>query len=906
MLKLIKLSSRNDEFLPILCFVNFISNIIYIMMKKNKVKLKNKQILSIFAISTLAISMPFVALNYANNKKEENDINPKANEKPSPLVAPSTLEELRKMSHDDIIKLKKLDLRDYNLVTSVKNQGAQGICWAYAMAASSEVNMLYKEGTVDASYTGSNFGLSSKNIDRIVNIRTGAYDKLGLTNDDIISRSLGNATVSMFFSGSMLAQQNAPIIGDVNANASPGNSAAWLERMVSVPNNEMEIKKAIANYGSVAFAYKSNGSYTAYYQDKEAIDHATAIVGWDDDFLNERFGPKKPSRNGAWIVKNSWGPGVYENGYFYLSYESKISDIIAFDYANKSKFENMYYYDGLGRLGQSVEIGNKTTAAIFPTLKASYNKVEKLKGVTFGLFGEDAKVKATVYTNVNANPDDRLSSYNNPESGTKIYEQESEVFSNKGRFGGIYTMTFNQELELQPGTYFSIVLEPINKDNSASILFSSEPNSKNDLTFFKQENNEWKNCWVANYGSLECNVASIKALTVTQNKEEAKDNDLQYAQVSSNVSSIPYTDEDIDIELNVQYEDKKLVKGVDYDVEYLRVFENLEHSKYEETGNKVGTLKVTVKGKGIYKGEKSIYIGFTKGTKPSKALGEFKDAYNQQANKITFETTSNPNSNINNFQDVKLPTGFAFVENKALTQGLNTNKVKYVGADANLFETILFDAEVTLYVNINNAISNYTIEDQYYTGQEIEPSINLQLNNVPLQLGQDYFLNYKSNINAGQAIIEVVGNKNKWFVESGLIKFNILKAKNQIIKWEINSDNQFVFESQFGQTEVQYKYFKDEQCLEQLNEKPTAEGTYYVKAFIPGTENYEQMESQPLKYVIGSNPPTPPVDPNPDPTPPNNDGKFKLSTLNIVLLSTLPILGILIVVLVPLFSKKRK
>ena len=55
-------------------------------------------------------------------------------------------------------------------------------------------------------------------------------------------------------------------------------------------------------------------------------DHAVTIVGWDDNYSKDNFTSidgKKPSKDGAYIVLNSWGEAHNDKGYYYISYEDK-------------------------------------------------------------------------------------------------------------------------------------------------------------------------------------------------------------------------------------------------------------------------------------------------------------------------------------------------------------------------------------------------------------------------------------------------------------------------------------------------------------------------------------------------------------------------------------------------------
>ena len=78
--------------------------------------------------------------------------------------------------------------------------------------------------------------------------------------------------------------------------------------------SEDEIKDAVRRYGAVCLAVNYtkdckmiNGYYTQNYQNNaENYNHVSVIVGWDDNFPADGF-QTPASRNGAWLVQNSFG-----------------------------------------------------------------------------------------------------------------------------------------------------------------------------------------------------------------------------------------------------------------------------------------------------------------------------------------------------------------------------------------------------------------------------------------------------------------------------------------------------------------------------------------------------------------------------------------------------------------------
>lgn len=111
-----------------------------------------------------------------------------------------------------------------------------------------------------------------------------------------------------------------------------------------------------------AARYINTDNYAQFTYEHVLPNHVVTIVGWDDtypttNFLSEvdvmengvKVGTKEvpqPEKNGAWIVKNSWGSvdsigqglniaewGYQGSGYFYLSYyDRSLADAVYFDF----------------------------------------------------------------------------------------------------------------------------------------------------------------------------------------------------------------------------------------------------------------------------------------------------------------------------------------------------------------------------------------------------------------------------------------------------------------------------------------------------------------------------------------------------------------------------------------------
>ena len=119
-----------------------------------------------------------------------------------------------------------------------------------------------------------------------------------------------------------------------------------------------------------------------------------------------------------------------------------------------------------------------------------------------------------------------------------------------------------------------------------------------------------------------------------------------------------------------------------------------------------------------------------------------------------------------------------------------------------------------------------------------------------------YDVVYEDNIHVGTATVTVTGVDGCFGTVT--MHFEITKAKNSwtdkltMEGWtEGGIPQRPSAEAAFG--EVEFEYFADKNCTEEI-EAPDAPGTYYVKAFVEGTDDYSGLESKAVKFVIAADP----------------------------------------------------
>ena len=160
------------------------------------------------------------------------------------------------------------------------------------------------------------------------------------------------------------------------------------------------------------------------------------LVGWDDNFPKENFNSAcRPSSNGAWLVRNSWGGDGYSRyGYFWLSYEDagllSRDKVVAYD-ADNTTFNRTYAYF------RNFHPGARATVPAGTIVRTSFTAVtgEVIKAIGF----ETNSAEFTAYVTVTAGDQSATGSINTS-------------------FAGFYTIDLNNELVVSPGTEVTVEL----------------------------------------------------------------------------------------------------------------------------------------------------------------------------------------------------------------------------------------------------------------------------------------------------------------------------------------------------------------------------------------------------------------------------------------------------------------
>lgn len=443
------------------------------------------------------------------------------------------------------------DLRTLGATTSIKNQGVSGSCWAFSALKSMESSLLLKNPDTMRDIDLSENHLSWYTYHPSTDKSDPVYGE-GAVFDGLFSKitdaySEGGSSILAAFT---LARWS----GAVNEAVAPFD-ASTKETMLSMANTMNkknaalhyssdykltdaicyddattdEVKQAIMENGamSVALYYNSRYNHTApdntlcYYEnfitrDKAdaSANHCVTIIGWDDNYSRQNFGSSQPSKDGAWLIANSYGTEFGQDGYFWISYEEpSLTEYYTFSAVTADTYDNNYQYDGYG-WGNAVRDSSSDATIAANIFTANRNYTQSVKAVGLYTVTDNQPYTIKVYRSVTAG---------RPDSGTLAATVSGTI-----AFQGYHTVSLPEAVSLNAGEHFSIVLSYSTGGNNGymplegksvyepdnSICYTSNA-GESYLYALNNNSRQWIDLSTDGHGNITNNVC-IKAFTTNE------------------------------------------------------------------------------------------------------------------------------------------------------------------------------------------------------------------------------------------------------------------------------------------------------------------------------------------------------------------------------------------------------
>ncbi len=325
------------------------------------------------------------------------------------------------------------DLREKGRVSSVRNQGRYGTCWAFGALTAMESSLLPEE------------------------MHMFSVDHMSMSNSfNVTQYDGGEYTMGMAY----LAAWQGPVYekddpyGDGKTDDTL-TAVKHVQEMRIIPAKDLAaIKQAVFKYGGVQTSLYSSlqnpSSSSRYYNSNtngycyigtEKPNHEVVIIGWDDNYPKENF-PVPLEGDGAFICQNSWGNDFGENGIFYVSYyDTNIGthNVVYTRIDDNDNYDNIYQSDLCGWVG-----------------KLGYDKESMYGANVYTASANETVVAASFYATA---PDTEYKLYIVEEFEDEAsFEDKILVAEGILEDAGYYTIDFDEEIPVAAGQKYAVVL----------------------------------------------------------------------------------------------------------------------------------------------------------------------------------------------------------------------------------------------------------------------------------------------------------------------------------------------------------------------------------------------------------------------------------------------------------------
>lgn len=507
------------------------------------------------------------------------------------------------------------------------------------------------------------------------------------------------------------------------------------------------VKQAVYNNGSVTCGITWDSSMiqedkVSYYNNDDNArndsNHEVLIVGWDDDYSADHF--EGVTKNGAWLVRNSWGNNIGDNGYFWVSYQDKslIPSCTIRSYEEVSDDDTIYNLDESGALYPQVTYDGTSQVGFINSF--SLKKREKLKEVTF--YEAETGAQYQLFY-VPVKDDGSL------DIGNKQAITEKKTLD----FPGYHTEKITKEINVKKAAI--MVMIDSNEDSAGLGAEGSISDGRKKLyipTLEKGQSYIYANGELGDLYDMGTNFGNWSIKLVTEKADSAfyaKDH-----KNSTDLGSFRWTGSSVKPSIGdiVSEDDGSVLKqGTDYELEY-------------ENNTNPGTATVKITGLGKY-AKCSLTFTYTIENKTFHIDGK-KDGDSLDDKEWTGEEINPSVGNVLSDYDNRVleeGTDYKLVYSDNINVGTATVKVigmgDYEGCDLTFIYKIAESCGYNgFYVeNVNNGSDLSSVR---WTGDPIRKNpgiIRCSHCKKELTEGTDYELEYKNNIDPGTATVTVKG-----------------------------------------------------------------------------------------------------------------------------------------------------
>lgn len=265
------------------------------------------------------------------------------------------------------------NLKDENRITSVKDQGSEGLCWDFAATGSIESSILSKPELLEQLPENAHETLDLSEVGNTWYIHTNYEDEDSILYNEYVKEPSKGAEgawpayVAMGLSSGYgtYPEELMPYEcwGDYWNESLRFYSDYRLKGFNELSKDNVElIKQSLMEYGAISVSYNCYDSnynnldnMVTYYDNGDPIEymendlgHAVIITGWDDNFSKENFCEEmRPENDGAWLCRNSWGDEWGAEGYFWMSFETSVNGLGQFEMQSAENVDNIYQNEAI-------------------------------------------------------------------------------------------------------------------------------------------------------------------------------------------------------------------------------------------------------------------------------------------------------------------------------------------------------------------------------------------------------------------------------------------------------------------------------------------------------------------------------------------------------------------------------